>query len=298
MLKKAPPDAMTRLALGTAQFGLNYGVANCSGQVGQTEIADILALAAAAGIDTLDTAIAYGQSETQLGRAGLAGWRVITKIPPLPAGVAAVHEWIVGQVTDSLGRLRIGQLEAILLHRSSDLLGPRGEVYLQSLIALKEKGLTRALGVSIYDPSELDDMWAMWSPDLVQAPFNVLDRRLLHSGWLDRLVREGVRVHLRSAFLQGLLLIPRDRRPGGFAPWSSILDRWLQWCATNDVSPLRGALTFARSLGGAEFVVVGVDSASHLGEVLSLCSDDQPVPPEDLFSGDRDLIDPSRWKIA
>jgi aryl-alcohol dehydrogenase-like predicted oxidoreductase len=298
MPEKVSSEAMTRLALGTAQFGLNYGLANFSGQVTQAEVGVILNRAATAGIDTLDTAIAYGQGEACLGRAGMTGWRVITKLPPLPQEVTDVREWVDEQIGGSLRRLGIAQLEAVLLHRSSDLLGPLGEAYVGILNEMKAAGLTRALGVSIYDPVELDRLWPKWSPDVVQAPCNVLDRRLIHSGWLDRLNRNGVRVHVRSAFLQGLLLMAADCRPGGFARWKDILDRWMEWCKEREISPLRGALAFVLALRGVEFVVIGVNSDAQLEECLAHSSAVDPLPPDDMFSEDRNLIDPSRWKVA
>jgi aryl-alcohol dehydrogenase-like predicted oxidoreductase len=289
---------MTRLALGTVQFGLDYGVANSSGRVTEAEVGMILNRAAAAGIDTLDTAIAYGQSEECLGRVGMAAWRVITKLPPLPQEISDLREWLDEQIGGSLRRLGIARLEALLLHRSSDLLGPHGKAYLGILADMKAAGLTRALGVSIYDPAELDRLWPIWKPDVVQAPCNVLDRRLIHSGWLDRLNRDGIRVHVRSAFLQGLLLMPAERRPDVFAPWKATLDRWSEWCKQREISPLRGALTFMRTLRGVEFVVIGVDSDAHLEECVEHFSALEPLPPDDLFSDDRNLIDPSRWKVA
>jgi len=289
---------MIRFALGTAQFGLKYGVANLTGQVGQSEVAAILNRARAAGIDTLDTAIAYGQSEASLGRAGMTGWHVITKLPPLPHDITDVPRWIDDQIGGSLRRLGITQLEAVLLHSSRDLFGPHREAYLRALNEVKSAGLARALGVSIYEPAELDDVWPIWRPDVVQAPCNVLDRRLIRSGWLERLSFHGVRVHVRSAFLQGLLLIPPERRPDGFEQWSTILDRWTAWCNGRGVLPLQGALAFVRSLNGVEFVVIGVDAVQQLQQILTLSAVAGPPPPEDMFSEDRNLIDPSRWKVA
>ena len=281
MSEKVSNEAMIRLALGTVQFGLNYGIANRSGQVVESEVGTILARAAAAGMDTLDTAIAYGQSEACLGRAGVTGWRVITKLPPLSQPVADVAQWVEELIGGSLRRLGIPQLEAILLHRSHDLLGPQGETYLRTLHDMKAAGMTRAIGVSVYDPGELDRLWPLWRPDLVQAPCNVLDRRLIHSGWLGRLDAAGVRVHLRSAFLQGLLLMPRPGSSGHVrAMERDLLDRWTGWCDERGVSPLAGALAFVRSLPGVERLVVGVDSAAHLEEILAV-SFAESVPPDE-----------------
>ena len=288
---------MAPLALGTVQFGLRYGVSNQAGQVTPSEVTAILSTAAAAGIDTLDTAIAYGESEASLGRAGVSGWRVITKLPPLPAEIASLEGWIEQELDNSLRRLGLSQLDAVLLHRSSDLLGSRGAQYLQALLKLGP-GRFRFLGVSIYDPAELDALWPVWQPEVVQAPCNVLDRRLVSSGWLARLASHAVRVHTRSTFLQGLLLMSPERRPPAFARWSALLNRWLEWCRENEKSPLEASLGFVHSLPGVERVVVGVDSAAHLLQILEALRTPCCEPPADLSSADRDLIDPSRWKLS
>jgi aryl-alcohol dehydrogenase-like predicted oxidoreductase len=289
---------MTGLALGTVQFGLRYGVANQSGQVPVAEAEAILARARQAGMDTLDTAVGYGDSESRLGDLGVSSWRVITKLPPLPDEVADVTAWIEAQVAGSLQRLGLQSLDGLLLHKPADLYRPVGPAYLAALQSLKDRGAVRSCGVSVYDPSELERLWAVWQPDMVQAPCNVLDRRLIRSGWLARLSDCGVRIHLRSAFLQGLLVMPPARRPAGFARWHGVLDRWHAWCAVNSLAPLTAAIGFAQQLPGVERVVVGVDSLAHLEEILAAAAVDAASPPEDLFSDDRDLIDPSRWKLT
>jgi aryl-alcohol dehydrogenase-like predicted oxidoreductase len=289
---------MTGLALGTVQFGLRYGVANDSGQVPAAVVSAILTRARQAGLDTLDTAVGYGESESSIGAAGVSSWRVITKLPPLPDDVPDVHEWIEKQVAGSLQRLRITQLDGLLLHKPADLYGTSGPAYLAALHALKARGSVRSCGVSIYDPAELDRLWTLWQPDLVQAPCNVLDRRLIRSGWLARLAEQGVRVHLRSAFLQGLLLMPASRRPAWFARWQPMLDRWLGWCGEHGVTPLEAAMGFAQGLRGIERVVVGVDSLSHLEQILAAAAVKAAEPPDEISSDDHDLIDPSRWKLT
>ncbi len=290
---------MTRLALGTAQFGERYGVANVCGQVDASAVAAILARAGEAGLDTLDTAVSYGNSESCLGQVGVSSWRVITKLPALPASLENVSEWVVAHVRGSRERLRIERLEALLLHKPSDVLGPHGRALLEALEALKARGSIGAAGVSIYDPSELNAIVRVWQPDLVQAPFNVLDRRLMRSGWLTRLRSAGVRVHVRSLFLQGLLLLPESRRPTWFGCWRALLDRWSDWCQRNETTALHAALAFVQGTPGIERLVVGVDSVEQLEGILAASSSSGTrLPPEDLFSDDPDLIDPSRWKLT
>jgi hypothetical protein len=89
--------AMSRLALGTAQFGAPYGVANSGGPLSREEAIRIVQFASSAGIDTLDTAIAYGESERILGEIGVQQFKVVTKIPPVPASVSGVEEWVKAQ---------------------------------------------------------------------------------------------------------------------------------------------------------------------------------------------------------
>jgi aryl-alcohol dehydrogenase-like predicted oxidoreductase len=286
-----------KLALGTAQFGLSYGVANAVGRIPPAEGAAILRRAAQASFDTLDTAIAYGDSEACLGEIGVSTWQIVTKLPALPEAVGDVSEWVGQQVSASLRRLRVSRLGALLLHRPADLLGAHSAAYRHALQGIKGQGLIQALGVSIYDPAELDALWPAFRPDLVQAPLNVLDRRLIHTGWLERLVGEGVRVHTRSAFLQGLLLMPASKRPAYFQRWAALLDRWLGWCAKQACTPLRAALAFAMARPGVEKVVVGVDSVAQLEEILAAAAP-ALLPPDNFISEDRDLIEPSRWKLS
>lgn len=297
MPEKIQSKVISKLALGTVQFGMAYGVANSVGQVTSHAVAAILDRAAKAGIDTLDTAIAYGNSEACLGDIGVSDWKVITKLPALPESVSDVAAWANQQVADSMQRLRATQLDALLLHCPSDLMGKHGTVYCAALSVLKRRGLVRAIGVSVYAPAELDVLWQVFLPDLVQMPFNVLDRRLIHSGWLSRLSQAGVRIHTRSSFLQGLLLMPKDNRPGYFRPWASLLDRWQTWCADNRLTPTQAALNFVLAQEGIERVIIGVDSVAQLDEILLAASGLTAPFIFDSYTDDVSLLEPSRWKL-
>ena len=286
-----------KLALGTVQFGKAYGVANESGQVAPEVVTAILECARKGGIDTLDTAAAYGNSEAVLGASGVAGWRIITKLPPLPPDVSDVRGWIAREIKESLDRLRVARLDGLILHRPGDLLGPAGQEYRDALDAAREACFVDAVGVSIYAPAELDALWPVFRPALVQAPLSVLDRRLIHSGWLDRLHAAGVRVHTRSSFLQGLLLMPPEKRPAYFQPWTAMLDEWQAWCREAHCSPLQAALAFCLEQAGVERVVVGVDAVPQLNEILDAAGRPVAKPPVSLASDDVALIEPSRWTL-
>lgn len=286
-----------RLALGTAQFGLDYGVANNDGQLTKQEGAVILHEARRAGIDTLDTAIAYGHSEQTLGELGARDWKVITKLPPLPGGVGDVREWASMQLQGSLDRLGIDHLDGLLMHRPDDLLGPHGADYVYALAALKDRGLVGSVGYSIYSPVELEPLCSRLIPDIVQAPFNIIDRRLLTSGWMEKLTTKEVRIHTRSVFLQGLLLMSESARPKWFQRWQHLFHAMSEACGKLNLTPLQLSLGYVMSQPAIERVVVGVDSAKQLRQIVNasgiiLC-DDFPA----ISSGDTQLIEPSRWQL-
>lgn len=287
-----------RLALGTVQFGLPYGITNQAGQVSREEAAAILNHAWEAGIDTLDTAIAYGESEQRLGEIGVAKWRIVSKLPALQEPCKDVAGWVRESVDASLARLKVSRLSGLLLHRSQQLLSPQGGGLYRELIALKDQGKVEKIGISIYNPEELDALWPHYKIDLVQAPFNVIDRRLATSGWLTRLQQDGVEVHIRSVFLQGLLLVESAKRPAIFSHWQPLWDQWHQWLADQALTPLQGCLGFAMSSPAVDRVIVGVDNLTQLVEILSQARYCGVPAPAGLSSEDLDLVNPSRWVLA
>lgn len=286
---------MMRLALGTAQFGLPYGIANQYGQVSRSSAKGMLQLAAAKGIDTLDTAIAYGESESCLGETGAQEFRLVTKLPAVPEGHNDINGWVREQVMASLSRLRTHSIYGLLLHRPEQLLGASGQVLFRALQDLKETGLAQKIGVSIYAPSELDELTPRYRFDLVQAPFNLIDRRLSLSGWLQRLKQEGVEIHVRSAFLQGLLLMPRPAIPSKFSPWSWLWDKWHNWLACHSVTAVQASLAYPLSFTEVDRVVVGADSMNQLEQIIAAALSGIPDDLPDLYCNAENLINPARW---
>jgi len=288
-------EGSNRLALGTVQFGLPYGIANQTGQVRREDVATILGHAWAAGVDTLDTAIAYGDCEERLGEIGVSQWQIISKLPALPESCTDVAGWLEESVEGSLEWLRIPKLRGLLLHRPQQLLGPNGEALYRAMTGLKNQGKVEKIGVSIYDPDELDALSPHFHLDLVQAPLNIIDRRLILSGWLNRLHEAGTEVHIRSVFLQGLLLMEAASRPVTFSRWQPLWQQWHRWLADQALTPLQACLGFALSHAEIDRIVVGVDSLKQLQEILASVNILALLPPQFLMSEDLDLINPSRW---
>lgn len=278
------------LCLGTAQFGLAYGVTNAAGQVNRSEVARLLALASSSAVRWLDTAQAYGEAETVLGACLPNGHRftLISKLPAQPAdsfSAATELAWEAG-LQQSLRRLGCSSLDGFLLHQAADLRRPDGDRLLAWLQSLRQRGLVRRIGVSIYGGAELERL-PLDQLQLVQLPLSLYDQRPLQDGTVARLEGQGIAIHARSLYLQGLLLAPADQWPAWIDPaFRQHHARLQSWAAAHGTSPLALALAFARRCGGLEAAVVGVTREAELAELLRHWND--PADPGSIG-------DPERW---
>ena len=284
-----------KIALGTVQFGIPYGIANSNGQVEKLEAKGILDYAKSFGVDTIDTAIAYGTSEQCLGYIGVGDYHLVTKLPEIPDDYGNLKTWVQNHVDSSLSTLGVETLSGLLLHRSSQLLDTDKKDLWSILLQLKSDGIVKKIGFSIYTPDELDKLWDSFKPDLVQAPYNILDRRLETSGWLERMHKENVEVHVRSIFLQGLLLMNKSNRPEKFNKWLALWNHWDDWLKESNVTPVQAAVSFSLSDNRVSKVIVGVDSLDQLKEIISAANNNIDRFPENLNIGDTRLLNPSEW---
>jgi aryl-alcohol dehydrogenase-like predicted oxidoreductase len=298
-LAKFSDNQPSRLALGTAQFGLDYGIANKYGRVPEEEVGAILALCRSNRVNTLDTAIAYGESEACLGKIGVDGFKVVTKLPALPKNCLDIAAWVREETAASMTRLRVSKIYALLLHHPQDLFGSFGKYIFHALQDLKLSGLVEKIGVSIYDPSDIDKILKKYSVDIVQAPFNLVDRRLYQSGVLGQLKDSEIEVHVRSIFLQGLLLMPIEKIPHQFSQWSNLWTLWGKWLNKVNLTAPEACLAYALSFKEIDKIVIGTDNLLQLEQLISFASKAEPLLDfPDLCSSCEDLINPSRWKLA
>jgi aryl-alcohol dehydrogenase-like predicted oxidoreductase len=274
-----------------------YGIDNDAQTLSLEEAKAIVTRARALGFAMLDTAIAYGESEARLGEIGVGEWRVVSKLPEIPDSCADISDWVHQAVLGSLARLGTRRLYGLLLHEAQQLAGPRGDAIYDALSAVKHLRLVEKIGVSIYAPDDLVNLSPRYRLDLVQAPYNVIDRRLVTSGWLARLRDDGTEVHARSVFLQGLLLMPAVSRPASFSRWQPLWNLWESWLHEEGLTAIQGCLGFALAQPQFNHFVVGVDSVEHLQEIAACAGARTAMPPEALASEDADLVNPSRWSV-
>ena len=289
---------MSKIIIGSAQFGSRYGITNETGEIDQDEIEAILHVGRTAGVSMLDTAISYGNAEERIGISDSAGYEIITKLPSIPKSQINVFQWIFDEVNNSLRRLKRTSIYGLLLHNPLDILGDHGEEVFRVLNALKQDGLIKRHGISIYSPVEIEALLSRmpkFVPDIVQTPLNVLDRSIETSGWLDNLFAMDIEVHARSVYLQGLLLQDSEKRSKNFAKWDGVFRKFESWTGESGVSPLEACIAHVLSYHQLSGIIIGVTNATELEQTIAASVLDHVRAPANLQSFDSGLINPTKW---
>lgn len=289
----------SKLGLGTAQWGMQYGVSNKQGQTSPEEVREILKVAYSAGISLLDTASLYGNAEQALGQSNLSSFRVITKTPKFGKDLVskADVEYLVQTFTTSLQKLGLKSIYGLLIHDAEDIFASNGSHLIAALEELKSQEFISKIGVSVYSSSQISRALDLFNPDIIQLPINVLDQRLIQDGTIAHLSGLGIEVHARSAFLQGLLLMRINDMPTYFQPWTPLLSDWQRFCRDQCISPLHAALSFVCGLKGVSYALVGVQNHFQLMEILDNSTVLNSLDFDQFASDDLKLLDPSVWSL-
>ena len=283
-----------KLALGTVQFGIDYGVANTKGQVQIEEVHAILNYAQKNGVNTLDTASSYGNSEEVLGKFVVNDFKIITKTTSIKKGVNEV----VRNFHQSLKNLKQQKVCGLLIHDINEIEHKRFDALFIELARLKQQGLVKKIGASVYNSQQIDYLLDNFSIDLIQLPINILDQRLISNDILIKLKKHNVEIHARSAFLQGLLLMSTDTIPSWFNPIKDTLKLFHKEAKKQNLTKLQLALGFVQSLTEIDKVVVGVDSLKQLYEIINASSVKvNAVELSNISINDPIFLNPSNWKV-
>lgn len=276
---------MGKLVLGTVQFGLQYGV-NSAGRPSEDTIKCILAEATKGGITILDTSSAYGNSEEILGGCVTPeeNFKIVSKYPK---GKVSVAERFNG----SLKRLKVDKLYGYLLHHF-EVFKNNPKVW-DEFVALKESGMVQKIGFSLYSPEELEFILENKSPfDLIQVPFNIFDKKFLP--YMKELHENGVEIHVRSTFLQGLFFKDRETLPEKLLPMKKYLLQLDEFSKQSGLSISEIALNYNLQNPYIDGVLIGVDNVEQLKNNLTSVKD-IPVDIE-ISVKEQELLNPVNWK--
>ena len=258
------------MTLGTVQLGMNYGIANDAGKPDEEKSFSILRSALEGGVNTLDTARAYGDSELVIGRF-LKQWQgqrpnIITKVPKLQGdSPRELEKFVTESVELSLERLGVNKVQGIMLHGAKDPI-IHGKKCADAVKALLDHGYTDRVGVSVYVAEDIEGMLPYDVFSLTQVPMSIFDQQLIADGSISRLQERGYSVFVRSVFLQGLFFLDPDKVDDPILVEHAVPKiRLLQRIAADlGISVAQLAIAFMRDCAGVTSLVLGADTPEQV----------------------------------
>ncbi|MGE4220509.1 MAG: aldo/keto reductase [Alphaproteobacteria bacterium] len=293
------------IALGTAQLGIPYGLGAAASGLSAAEAEALLQAAWDSGIRCLDTAPGYGSAETRIGfwmRARGADPSVITKLPALGALSAAdLLPAMRRSVDASRAALGLDVLDGVLLHKSADLLNPEAGA---ALLALRDEGAISAFGASVYTVEDARRALALPGLRLLQIPGSILNPTLLDAGIAADAKAAGVTLFVRSAFVQGLLLLVPGMLPLHLRAAAEPLGRLRELAKEANIGMAQLALSAVAAWPGVSSLVLGFDTPDQLREAVALLRR-PPLDAELIEAAFRigrstppEVADPRFWKAG
>lgn len=280
-----------KLGLGAAQFGSDYGLTNITGKVKECDVREILQYAFNNNVVCIDTAAQYGDSENVLGKLGTLNFDIFTKL-------FFVNGKFQTTLDDSLVKLNRSTAAGVLLHNTDQLRSEEILLAIAELIEFKNLGKVSQIGLSIYNPNllKLLDEHILRAIDLVQAPCNIFDQRILSQEILGILDSNNIKLHARSIFMQGVALQSTQKLPLYFSRWSNYLLQFSKWCDEKNISKLEVCLQWIKQQSVIDTAIVGVTSLNELISLITLWNKPTKLAIKSFKNDDLDLIDPRRWK--
>lgn len=282
-----------KLALGTVQFGVPYGINNTNGIPTEFELIQILDFAANSGINILDTAFAYGNSEERIGELATNNrFNIISKF----STTSNKLDFEIN-LQNSLSKLQIKSIYGYLAH-SADNLIQYPQVW-NWLTEAKEKGKVNKIGFSIYTPVELEELLSLkMIPDIVQVPYSLLDRSFENN--FSKLKEYKCEIHVRSIFLQGLYLLNPHKLPQNLKEFNKVLLELNKLCNNYKITVYELALNFVHSNPNIDKIVIGIDNLNQLKKNLKSIEDWRYNPElmekvRLLKIDNKKLLNPSNW---
>jgi aryl-alcohol dehydrogenase-like predicted oxidoreductase len=297
---------ITVLSLGTVQLGMDYGIHNANGKPSLETSFRILDAAMAAGINTLDTAAGYGNSEEVIGawlKTVPAENRpfIVTKAAKLDhSSLDALRADLKERVKKSRERLGLSQLPLLMLHNCEDYLCDKENVKLV-FEELKASGDILYSGISAYSNHDYGELAASGF-DAVQIPVNIFDWAQIENGGLQKLKDSGMMIFVRSVYLQGLVFQDPETLPAHMAFCKETLVKFRTLCDKYQLSPAVLALSYVLSLPGVTSLVLGSETVEQVQQNAQLLNTTVTLSPaqmaeirENFLNTDIKVLNPGLW---
>ena len=293
LIPKIGQKRTPKLVLGTANFGMHYGI--ISEKVSPDDISNLLITAHANKIEFIDTASGYGSAEEDIGRfvPKNSNFKIITKL--------SINEEddvskVVIKFTNSLEKLNLEKTWAVLIHNFDVLLKKHNEIVIKSLLKIRELKLAEHIGISIYTLDEVIQAKELFPElEVFQVPDNICDRRMSNSNILNEMSNSGNFFFVRSIFHQGLLTSNPEELPLKFSMAKPLLEDFRRLCQINGMTPVEMCIAYGKSLSWASGLVIGANNRGQLRKIIEAHAKTTNISFDKFPRLNKFLIDPRLW---
>lgn len=285
-----------KLIIGSANFTQRYGMD--STKVNPNEIKKILNFAKKNRIKEVDTANTYYADENYLKEKNIfkkidKKFQFIAKVKPDQRWTSL--DYCQNRINEYFAIFMGNRVQTLLIHDISILFRAEGPKIFENLKILKKKKYFRNIGFSIYDIKCLDYLMLNYDIDVVQCPYNILDKRIISSGWFKKLKDKGIEIHIRSIFLQGLLVNELVYKKKYFKKWKKSFFEWFKILKKNNVSPIDYCVNDLLNYN-FDKIIIGINNCDNLKDIVNFKLIKKKDLKLDIKSNDLKLIDPRNWK--
>ena len=284
----------SKLILGTANFSPGYGINNSNG-LNVRMINSLNKVMKNNNIKELDAAYSYQGVEKKIGLSILRKYEIYSKVPEIKT--KKVNKNFTKRIIDkSLANLKKKNIKGIFFHSVKNLKSESGLKIYSYLVSLKKKGIIKKMGISVYSPTALKSAIKKFKFDMIQIPINIFDRRFLYKNLLKKMKNRGIEIHVRSIFLQGILLCNIDNLPKYFKTWKNLFIKWENWNFDNKKKKIETCLNFLNNQRYIDKLVIGVNNARQLEEIIKILKKNKKKFPRKIYSDNKKLLEPRLWK--
>ena len=283
-----------KLGIGAANFGKKYGLSNF--RIRKNQIKKIFNFIEKNKIDLIDTAKNYKNSEKIVGEQKKYTKKIVTKI--FLKKTNDINNFLIEEIRNSLLKLNKKKIYGVLIHNIEILDVIDKEKLYQALKYLKKKRLIKKVGFSIYELRDLKYFKKQFIPDIIQVPMNIFDRRFCNKAFVDYVRSNNIEVHVRSCFLQGLLINYKNiKKFKKFKKWNNLFKKLDIFCKKKLINRMEASILFIRNNHFIKYVVIGIENVDQLKMIHAILNCQLKISnfPKNIKSNNLELIDPRKW---
>ena len=278
-----------KIIIGTTQFGLPYGISNTKGITNKSSINKILNLSRKKKIRNLYTSNYYGKANKVLGKNNLKKFNIILKFKENDF----LKKNIINEIKKSSKVLRM-KISVVIVDKFESIPKEKAKKIYKHLQDLKRKKLINKFGFSIYSFKNLKKICTKFKPDIIQCPYNIIDRRIEKNNYPNFFQKKKIEVHIRSIFLQGLLLMDFKKIPKKFYPWKKFFFIWHNWIKKENITAVNACYSFVSKSKFISKILIGVNNFSQFEEIINIKVKKKLRFPK-ISSQSENLINPNNW---